>query len=201
MGKTLTLSLDGSFFELTPKKVDRDKLYGHTELRVINADGSFCSQAAINSDGVNIVCPGATKIGIADESGNWVDKQSLLPVLPDGTTPEKVPSSFDVEIPLVREATLEEVLDLTVQSVYLLAGDEISSLESRLQDHIYAFEFSYRGGYENNSAFILANDQGVFMLTGTSGRYDYLGLEEVGELDGPDEEFSIEEGGLDFSMM
>ncbi len=201
MGKTLTLSLGGSLFELTPKKVDRDKLYGRTELRVINADGSFCCQAAINSDGVNIVCPGATKIGVTDGSGRWVEKQSLMPMAPDGSVPPRIPSSFDVEIELTREASVEELLDMSVQSVYMLAGDEVSVLESLLNGRIYAFEFSYRGGYESNSAFLLASEHGLFLLTGTALGYDYVGLEETGLLDDTDEELNIEEGGLDFSMM
>ena len=92
-------------------------------------------------------------------------------------------------------------MDLTIQSVYQLSGEEASTLAQSLGGRIFTFTFSYCGGYESNSAFLLANDLGVFMLVGTLGKYDFLGLEEIGELDNPDEDFNIEDGDLDFSMM
>lgn len=201
MAKTLSFKIGDLSVDLTPTKVDRDKLYGYTELRVLTDDGLACSQAAINGDGVNIVCPGATKIGITDADGNWVDRQSLIPISEDGTEPEWIPSSFDNAIRLTREASIEELLDLTIQSIYQLGGAEENLLSDILRDKIFAFDFSYRGGYDCNEAFLIATDSGLFMLTGTSGKYEYLGLEEIGELDDPDEEFSFDDGDLDFSMM
>lgn len=201
MAKTLTFRMGSSRLELSPKKVDRDKLYGHIELRVLNADGCVCSMASINSDGVNIICPGATKIGITDEDGNWVEKQTLIPVTADGTSLSRIPSSFDSEIDLTREATPEQLLDLNIQSVYQLTGVETTALAEVLGDRIFTFDFSYRGGYECATAFLLSNQFGVFLLTGITGKYDYIGLDEAGEFDGPEEELNIEDGGLDFSMM
>lgn len=201
MAKTLTLSLSGTSFNLLPKKVDRNKLYGHTELRVVNSDGALCSQAAINSDGVNIICPGATKIGIVDQSGNWVERQSLVPVSVDGSALEWIPSSFEHDVMLTREATPEELLDLNIQSVYLLAGTDADALISGMGDRIFAFDFSYRGGYESNAAYLIANEHGLFMLTGIPGSYEYLGLDETAELDNPDEDFDIDEMEFEFSMM
>ncbi|MDE6239370.1 MAG: hypothetical protein K2M54_05205 [Muribaculaceae bacterium] len=201
MAKTIAISLRGSSFELIPQKVDRDKLYGHTELRVLNADGTCCSQAAINGDGINIICPGATKIGIIDNSGNWVDKQALIPKAEDGSTPVKIPSSFDNEISLAREASIEELLDLSIQSVYQLTGIDAIKLAAGIDSRIYTFPFSYRGGYECNTAFVLANENGVFMLTGTLTTYEFVGLDEFAELDTSDEDINIEDGELDFSMM
>ncbi len=201
MAKTLTIEIGDLSVALTPTKVDRDKLYGYTELRVMTDDGSACCQAAINGDGVNIVCPGATKIGITDENGNWVERQSLVPLTEDGSEPVWIPSSFDNAIKLTREATSEELLDLTIQSIYQLCGDDINLLSDNLKDRIFAFDFSYRGGYECNEAFMIATEAGVFILTGSSVEYEYLGLEEAVELDEPDEDFSFDDGDLDFSMM
>lgn len=201
MAKTLSIEIGDLSVALTPTKVDRDKLYGYTELRVLADDSSICTQAAINGDGVTIVCPGATKIGITDVDGNWVDRQALVPISEDGTEPEWIPSSFDNAIRLTREASIEELLDLTIQSIYQLSGDDANQLSSNLKDKIFAFNFSYRGGYDCNEAFLIATDSGLFMLTGTIGKYEYLGLEEIGELDDPDEEFSFDDGDLDFSMM
>lgn len=201
MAKTLTFRMGDSRLELSPKKVDRDKLYGHTELRVLNADGRVCSLASINSDGVNIICPGATKIGITDDDGNWVDKQTLIPMTTDGNALSRIPSSFDSEINLTREVTTEQLLDLNIQSVYQLTGAETTTLAEALGNRIFTFDFSYRGGYECATAFLLANQSGVFLLTGVAGKYDYIGLDESGEFDGPEEELNIEDGELDFSMM
>lgn len=201
MAKTLAISLGSTSFELIPQKVDRDKLYGHTEIRVLNADGTCCSQAAINGDGVNIICPGATKIGITDDSGNWVDKQALIPKLEDGSTPVKIQSSFDSEISLAREASIEELLDLSIQSVYQLTGMDAIQLAVAINERIYTFDFSYKGGYECCTAFVLANENGVFMLTGTSATYEYVGMDELAELDACDGDINIEDGELDFSMM
>lgn len=202
MAKTLTLSTKGGEqFKLLPQKIDRNKLYGYTELRAQNAEGAVCCQASINSDGVNIICPGATKIAVLDEKGNWVDKQSLIPTNEDGSVLKWIPSSFDGGINLTEEATLEDILDLTIQSVYQLTGEDVAGLVNEIGDRIFTFDFSYRGGFEANTAFMLASEGSLFLLSGVKGSFEYLGLEEVGELDGPDEDFNIEDGELDFSMM
>lgn len=201
MAKSLTFSLGALQFQLSPRKVDRDHLYGHTELRAVTDSGAICLQGAINGDGTNIICPGATKIGLADGDGRWVDRAELVPATVDGIMPVRVASSFDAEIVLDREASVEDLLNLTINTIYHLTGDEEAVLQGLVGDRIYAFPFSYRGGYERQQAYLLTNDHGVFMLAGTHADYEFLALEEVGELDNPDEELALEEDILDFSML
>lgn len=200
MASNLTFTLGGLSCSLCPRKVDRSRLYGHNELRALTDNGDTCLQAAINGDGTNIICPGATKIGITDAEGRWVERAVLVPALVDGVTPVRIPSSFEGEIVLDRECTAEDLLNLTINAIYQLTGDEAAMLTSLIGNRIYNFPFSYRSGFEASEAFLLSNDSGLFMITGTLMHYEFLTLEEVGAIEETEGDEMMEDE-LDFSMM
>ena len=98
------------------------------------------------------------------------------------------------------EATrLEDLLDHNLASVYQLTGEDSLLLSSKIGDDIYKFPFSYRGGYELNTAFIITNGPNVFIIVGIDGSYDYIGLEQQGVLDTVEDEICLEEA-MDFAM-
>ena len=80
-----------------------------------------------------------------------------------------------------------------------MTGDEAMLLSSKIGDDVYKFPFSYRGGYEQNTAFIITNCPNVFIVVGNDGGYDYIGLEQQGYLDPVEEEMSLEDE-MDFAM-
>ena len=70
-----------------------------------------------------------------------------------------------------------------------------------LGSDIYTFPFSYRGGAEASTAFLLTNGATPYIFVGQEAQFDFIGLEEQGVLDEPEDEISIEDDELDFSMM
>lgn len=89
MAKNLNRLLSVHTFALAPTKIERKKLYGWTELRATDSDGYICRQVGLDSNGVTIIPKGATKIGMLCEDGNWMEKDELQPVYPDGAWPSR----------------------------------------------------------------------------------------------------------------
>lgn len=199
MAKQLDIRINGRSFSVAPMKLERKKVYGWNELRVVTPDGELCQQAGLNSDGITIIPAGNTKTGMLREDGLWMDRSELIAYDAYGNTAKSIPSSFDTGIDLMEKASVEEMLDHNLASIYQMTGDEAMLLSSKIGDDIYKFPFSYRGGYEMNTAFIITNGPNVFIVVGNDGGYDYIGLEQQGYLDTMEEEMCLEED-MDFVM-
>lgn len=201
MCRALRLVKDGSEFSLEPVKIERKKLYGWSELRVSAPDGSVCSQAGLDGNGVTVIPKGATKTGMLREDGCWMERSELQAVDASGNPVQLLPSSFEGAIALENRASEEEFLDHVITSVYQLGGEGSSALAALIGTDIYRFPFSYRGGYEQDDAFLLASNGTPFVFVGDGADFEFLGIGEEAVLDDPDEETSLEEDDLDFSMI
>lgn len=197
MARQLTFKIEGKAFDVTPVKVERRKIYGRSELRVTDAAGNVCRQCGINNDGTTIVEQGCVKTGILTNDGMWTDKAELIAVDKDGKLVDQVESSFESEITLQETATVEDLLNLKVLSVYQL-GYADSALIATVGDDIYAFPFSYSGGYEHLNAYLLASGGALYIIAGTPCTFDYLSLNQTATIDLDDEPEIDDE--LDFSM-
>lgn len=200
MCRTLNFTLGDQHFDLAPVKLERKKLYGWTEMRVTTPDGAVCRQAGLDKSGQIIIPKGATKIGLLDEEGSWLEKSDLIAIRADGSEATAVPSSFDAPISLMQKSSAEELLNLRVATVYQLTGDEASALSNLLGNDIYSFAFSYKGGYETQQAFLLTTGTTPYIIAGEAMQFDFIGLDEQGVICEMDE-VEIEEDELDFSMM
>lgn len=198
MARHLTFQIGGHSFNVTPVKVERRKIYGHSELRVTDAKGDICRQCGINSDGTTIIEQGCVKSGILTDSGMWTDRADLIAIDIDGNPVTHIESSFDVDIELQETATIEELLNLKVQSVYQLSDTDAASLTATVGDEIYTFPFSYSGGYEHLKAYLIASDGCVFIIAGTTCEFEYISLDQSGNIDMEDD--SELDDSLDFSM-
>lgn len=200
MARTLTFDINGASIEAAPIKLDRRKLYGWAEMRALTPEGKICHQGGVNSDGVTLVEPGCTKTGLITADGQWTDHSQLLAFNSDGSIATRVESSFSVGIVLDKKASVEDLLNLKVLSVYQLAGADAANLKQQIGNDIYSFPFSYSAGYEHLAAFIFATDSSVFILAGTPCEFDYLSLGHSVILE-CDEDFDLLDDELDFSMM
>lgn len=198
MARQLTFKRGNNVFNVAPVKVERCKIYGRSELRVTDAVGNVCRQCGINNDGTTIVEQGCVKSGILTEDGMWTDRADLIAVNKEGKPVAQVESSFDDEIILQDMASVEDLLNLKVQSVYQLADTDSAALAATIGDDIYTFPFSYSGGYEYLKAFLLVSGGFLYIIAGTPCSFEYLSLNESGALD-MDDDAEIDDG-LDFSM-
>lgn len=199
MAKQLDIRINGRSFSVAPVKLERKKIYGWNEMRVVTPDGELCQQAGLNSDGITIIPAGNIKTGMLREDGLWMERSELITIDAYGNKVKAIPSSFDTGIDLMEKTSVEDMLDHNLASVYQMTGDEAMLLSSKIGDDIYKFPFSYRGGYEQNTAFIITNGPNVFIVVGNDGGYDYIGLEQQGYLDTVEEEMCLEED-MDFAM-
>jgi hypothetical protein len=199
MSKTLSFTLDGKSFCLTPEKLDRKKIYGWQEKLVFGDDGKECTLAYTDDTGTLVMPKGGVGLGIVSPEGGWVERSSLKARTLDGGDAALIPSSYDVSNELSKKVSDEEFLDYTITAAYHLGGDK--SFCATLGDNIYTFEYTYRDGYETTTAFVLQSNGGAFLLLGYDTGIEMLDLNQTAEIDGEDEDADEDEDGIDFAMM
>ena len=179
---------NGSFFQFGDcdlsfalNKVDRSRLYGSKQTEALDEHGRKCELATLANDGRTLVGYGGTGFGYLDVDGKWTDKSQLSPVDLEGNEIEPIPSSFDEPIKLFDTATPDVYLEHDIRLVYQLEStDDISDLLGELKrGTMFAFPFSYRGGLEPDTAFMLLGDDGnMFMTVGNSTKFKFVGLQQ-----------------------
>ncbi|MCM1139306.1 MAG: hypothetical protein NC248_12125 [Bacteroides sp.] len=199
MAKQLTFQIGNRGFSLEPVKVDRKKIYGWSETQVTDQNGSLCSSALLNDDGMTVAPSGATKPGMLSDEGQWVNRDELVALDGNGTEAKPVASSFDEVINLRNIVSLDDFLSMNIDSIYQLAGEEAAEIATIIGSNIYGFDFSYRGGYQTSDACILASDGNLFVLMGTRTEFPYVSIGEEGILDEENVEEAMEEE-IDFNM-
>lgn len=203
MARPLVLRFAGSELPFSLEKVDRSDLYGYVEVQTLDDLGRPCSVATLGADGQTLIGSGGSASAYLLPDGLWTRQQELRPVNPEGETLEPSPSSFSAPVDVEHRATVEELLDHVIRSVYLLnTPDDWGPLHAELAaGAIFTFPFSYRGGLNPETAFVLQSaDGGVFMLVGSAGRVEFVGLAQTATPADEAEETEDEDDGLDFSM-
>jgi len=199
MARKAEFSINGQSIMAELKKVDRKKIYGWSTIDVFDENGSKCRLAGL-AEGQFVMPSGSTALVSLNSKGAAVSKDTLIGVDSDGKKVEKVPSIYDEKV-LLREATVDEYLSMSVKSVYQLQIDE--NKEALLTDlnsgKIYYFVFNYRADYEGDDAFLISNGTDVFAITGMSTDHEFIGLED-NEQELVSEETEAVEDDMDFAM-
>jgi hypothetical protein len=206
MAKPLVLQWDDRQFSFAMQKVDRAKLYGFKETEVLDERGQRCVLATLAQDGHTVIGRGGTGLGNLTVDGTWIEKSQLTPVDPAGQKLQPVPSSFAAPVVLSEEVTVDDYLDCAVRAVYLLESpDDVEPLLDELKrGTIFRFAYSYRGGLEPDTAFLLTNTEGkVFLAVGKPSKVEFLTLQQTAAVV-EDEQQGAEDDeidAMDFSMM
>jgi hypothetical protein len=199
----LVLSLDGREFAVTLVKIDRDKLYGSIEIEAFDEKGREASLRVLAADGKTLIDKGGTALTTVNEKGTSVDRPSLTAVDADGDKIEPVPSSFN-EPNVLKKADIEDYLSQMYKSVYLIQPPEDGDIKYLLDhldgDQIYTFPFSWRGGLEYDSAYILGSGDDAFMIVGKPAEFEYLKLNQAVALDSVEEQ-EISADDIDFDLL
>ena len=93
MAKELTFNCAGKIFSSQPVKLEREKIYGRSEIIVTDPDGKVFTCLKLDAEGTLIVPAGAVNAGQLDESGSRVEKTELSVADENGQTPVKISSS------------------------------------------------------------------------------------------------------------
>jgi hypothetical protein len=182
MPRALVFHHAGADIRCQPTKVDRSKLYGSVEVEATDDEGRPLELATIGPDGRTLIAAGGRAMAFVNPDRNWVDRGRLRPVDPDGRPLQEVPSSFDETIPLETPATIDDLLDHQVKSVYYLemdAGAE-ALVELLGKGAIFRFPFAWRAGWISDVGFLLAGQDGKpFLLVAQPTTLHFVGLDQA----------------------
>lgn len=203
MAKELAFSFQGEPSSFAISKIDRSKLYGYKEPEILDENESPCEFAVLADDGSTLIGGGDISMGYLTPDGLWTTKDQLTPVNIDGEKIEPVKSSFGSVIELETQTDIDEFLKHNIRLIYSL---EPSTFSKRLKDalieqKIFKFPYSYRGGLQADSAFLLQGADGNFyLLVGDELEIDFIGLKQVAA--SVQEEDDAEESDfMDFDMI
>jgi hypothetical protein len=181
-------------------KVEREKLYGKKERVVVDENGRECDTAWLTPDGALLVPMGGTAHLWVDERWDAREQGERVAVDANGEPLEISESTLGVVQPL-REVDARRLLEIVTTNVYQLDAESLGDrLAAALKEgRMFELPFAYRDGYERDTAILLANDEGTFVLVGRPSGFELLARDVVftEEPAGPDEL----DGDLDFGML
>lgn len=183
MPRSLDFEHAGRSFSAELLKVDRTKLYGEVDVETFDMDDQPCALATLARDGRTIIPYGGTASAYLNEDGLWVERDTLVPVSPDGKKLPEVPSTFDHTSLLDNEVTPETYLNHAIRLSYLLKPDE--ALPDELQKAlnggaIFQIPFSYRGGVSADPAFVLSGEKDtLWLMIAEPSDIDFVGFEQA----------------------
>jgi len=168
MAKPVILNFNGESASFSPTKVDRTKIYGTRKRIAIDASGATCAKAALTADGSLTIRSGMLAQGYFTPEGSMVQRSEMVGLDSEGNVVETKPSTLGTPQELSGPVEASEVLDLQLQSIYFLTPETVpQKLSEELKaGKIFKFPFNYSAGLETETAYLLANDEGTFALTG-----------------------------------
>jgi len=198
MAKPLIISKNkkDSIFQL--KKIERKKLYGYRKRLAVDENNEECKRASLTEDGKVLIKSGMTSQGWFIDGGKQIESSEIGAIDQNNNELDLIPSTLGVNQNLEGPVKPQELLDLSVTTVYSLIPDQISSdLESSLiKGQIWKFNFNFRADYRMETGFILKNDSGYFAIIGVPNYIDMLSP----NVRPPEDEDADEDDELDFEM-
>ncbi len=204
MARALILAYDGAVSRFGFSKVDRSKLYGVRKRIPLDPDGRPARRGALTYDGSMVIQQGMTAQGYFDEDNRWWPVGDLVGLDADGNEAEKHQSTLGREVELEGPLPATGLLDLRVQSVYALEPEDEDALDPGLkakldEGALFRFPFVYRSGYKQDEAWLVANDTGVYAITGRPADAPWSELTRAVDPADLDEEDDLDDE-LDFEM-
>jgi len=103
-----------------------------------------------------------------DNDGNLINKSDFVGVRADGSIVEYQPSTLGVAKKLIGPVDEEEVLNLELTTVYHVTAEQIDPpLDKKLKTgEVFRFPLNYYADFQTETAYLLRNDDGYFVLVG-----------------------------------
>jgi hypothetical protein len=204
MAKPLVLKFGGAEVPFALSKVERSDLYGFVEIETLDEKGRKCTLATLADDGRSLIASGGTAMVTLSPDGNWVEKKTLIPTDNQGNRIVPVTSSYAAPVIVEKTATIEEYLSHDIRSVYELSSEaDFGALLTELKKGtIYQFPYSFRGGLESDTGFLLlAADGTPFLAIGCPTRLEFVGFYQTAAIAGDEDTAGEDEESMDFGMM
>jgi hypothetical protein len=175
MAKDAEFKIGDSSFKASLNKVDRNKVYGWVESKYLDKNGDPCIWATLLPDGKTLVATGGTALKTLTPEGEEVSKSELVAIHPDGSKAELQKSIYEDPVVLNSKYDIDDLLRMEIKSVYQLSISEGAdvALESLKNNKVLYLKFNYRTDYEADDAFLIAQGENIFILTGILQDFQY----------------------------
>ena len=187
-----------SRFALTA--IDRKRLHGYTKRVALDADGNECTTAHLTQDGRFLLTAGSTADLYTNERGDSVPRTDLVPVGRYGHALETLAPTTGRSQEAKGPVAPEDILDCVVVKAYALAPETLSpALQSALaRCAIFKISHRPRKTAQATTAFLLANEVGLFLVQTEPCGFEFVGPEQLPAetddwADDQDEEFDFDQ--------
>lgn len=200
MAKLLHINFKGEEARFSHKKIDRSKLYGSRKRVPLDPLGENCLRCSLSDDGLTLIMSGMTSQGYFDSDMNWIPNKELIGMDSSGKVLDKIPATLGIAQDALL-SDLEQLLDLAVDSIYQLDPEVVHpSIQAVLESgRVLNFPFNYREDYHAESAYLVLNDEGYFVLIGNPTKPIWMELDQVIE-ENFEDEVGDDNDDLDFEM-
>ena len=194
------INFKGEEAQFSHKKIDRSKLYGSRKRVPLDPLGENCLRCSLSDDGLTLIMSGMTSQGYFDSDMNWIPNKELIGMDSSGKVLDKIPATLGIAQDALL-SDLEQLLDLAVDSIYQLDPEEVHpSIQAALESgKALNFPFNYREDYHAESAYLVLNDEGYFVLIGNPTKPIWMELDQVIE-ENFEDEVGDDNDDLDFEM-
>jgi hypothetical protein len=181
LSRTIDVSFNGEVSSFEFAKVDCGKLYGRKTRVCLDAAGRECSEARLTEDGRHILPHGTTASLYINDCGNAVSSKALVAMDSSGRPLDILPSTLNAPQEVSGPVALDDFLMHRVTAIYHMDDAAISpALEVALsRGDIFRVPFRYRPSCHNNPAFLLKNDEGIFLLVAEPAAFDFISYDAV----------------------
>jgi hypothetical protein len=197
VARSIVVSWEGKESSFGYAKLDRGKLYATRKRLPLDPQGNVCKRAELSDDGSMLVVSGMTGQGYFDETGRWIPNKELVGLDRDGNEVPLRPSTLG-QAQALAEVEPELLLDAAIGGVYMLDAEEVDDdLTKALDDgKIFRFDFNTRADYHMETAYLVANEHGTFVLLGDTMDVPWCVLDQPSVMIDDDDD----DAELDFEM-
>ena len=197
----ISVNFNGEVSEFDITRITREKLYGKKRRIIVDDEGEQCVSAYLTRDGAALLPSGTTAYLYVTPDEEVVERRDLQAVDDDGNPVEPAPSTLGVEQMVTEPVPPTRVLENVVNAVYQLDGENLGEVlvEALNDGAIFEIRFNYRAGFEDWPAFLIGNDDGLFLLVCADASFDFYYPDTAVDDEDDDDEDPFEDD-LDFSM-
>ena len=190
MASVVEIVHDGRISRFVLRLVERKNLHGCKRRLALDEHGNECASALLTRDGRFLLPAGSTAETYLDTNGDGVKRNELVAVDEGGKPLPTLPTTSDRPQAIEGPIALDDFLGHVVTRVYAVEGENLdATLEKKLRTGtILRIPFQPRPTTIDTPAFLLANDDGVFLVQAELCNFDFVGLEQtVSDADALDE--------------
>jgi hypothetical protein len=177
MPMTILLETDDGISEFMLAFIERNKK--STKRIHVDGNGNECKPVLMTHDG-HILSSGSTALLYDDGYGNSIDRGEIVEADEHGNLLRTLPSTIGRPQRLSEPVRPEELLGYVVQKAYALTPVMLTSDLKEMLDAscIFKVPFRPRASSTDNPAFILSNQNGLFLIQGKQCRMEFVTLEQ-----------------------